>query len=234
MFASHPVQRTLLIVGLVAFFTSIIVPFTGSAGTYYVQEPAEHAVVQEGDAQHVEEEAHGPEAKPWFYWPAKWFNFVALCGLLYWVLVVPPSVIREIFSFSGLKVILSDRAASICAARDLAVQQSEEAAGVVSGSEERLSKIDQEVATLVEEAHRDAEREKVRALEDGKRQAERIVEVAEREVNNERVGANRELRTFVADLAVNMAATNLADHLTPDDHNELIRDYLSRLGKSMA
>lgn len=234
MFASHPVQRTLLIVGLVAFFTSIIVPFTGSAGTYYVQEPAEHAVVQEGDAQHVEEEAHGPEAKPWFYWPAKWFNFVALCGLLYWVLVVPPAVIRDIFSFSGLKVILSDRAASIFAARDLAVQQSEEAAGVLSGSEERLSKIDQEVATLVEEAHRDAEREKVRALEDGKRQADRIVEVAEREVNNERVGANRELRTFVADLAVNMAATNLADHLTPDDHNELIRDYLSRLGKSMA
>ena len=186
------------------------------------------------DAQHAEEEAHGPEAKPWFHWPAKWFNFVALCGPLYWVLVVPPGVIRDIFSFPGLKVILADRAASILVARDLAVQQSEEATRVLSGSEQRLSKIDEEVATLVEEAHRDAEREKGRASEDGKRQAERIIEVTEREVNNERVGANRELRTFVADLAVNMAATNLADQLTPDDHNELIRDYLSRLGKSMA
>ena len=233
MFSGHPMQPSQLIVGL-AFFISIMVPITGSAGTYSVQEPAEHTVVQEADAQHAEEEAHGPEAKPWFYWPAKWFNFVALCGLLYWVLVVPPGVIRDIFSFPGLKVILADRAASIFVARDLAVQQSEEAARVLSGSEQRLSKIDEEVATLVEEAHRDAEREKGRASEDGKRQAERIIEVTEREVNNERVGANRELRTFVADLAVNMAATNLAAQLTPDDHNELIRDYLSRLGKSMA
>ena len=233
MFAAHRVQRTQLIVALFLFI-SIMVPITGSAGPYFVQEPSEHIVVQEGDAQHAEEEAHGPEAKPWFYWPAKWFNFVALCGLLYWVLVVPPGVIRDIFSFPGLKVILADRTASIFAARDLAVRQSEEATRVLSGSEQRLSKIDEEVATLVEEAHRDAERDKGRALKDGKRQAERIIEVAEREVNNERVGANRELRTFVADLAVNMAATNLADHLTPDDHNELIRDYLSRLGKSMA
>ena len=233
MFAGHRVQRTQLIVGLV-FFISIMVPITGAAGPYFVQEPAEHGVVQEGDAQHAEEKAHGPDAKPWFYWPAKWFNFVALCGLLYWVLVVPPGVIRDIFSFSGLKVILSERAASIFAARDLAAQQSEDATQVLSASEQRLSKIDEEVATLVEEAHRDAEREKVRALEDGKQQAERIIEVAEREVSNERVGAKRELRTFVAELAVNMAATNLADHLTPDDHNELIRDYLSRLGRSMA
>ena len=233
MFAGHPSQPSQLIVRL-AFFISILVPITAFAGTYTVQEPAEHIAVQEGDAQHVEDEAHGPEAKPWFYWPAKWFNFVALCGLLYWVLVVPPGVIRDIFSFPGLKVILADRAASIFVARDLAVQQSEEATRVLSGSEQRLSKIDEEVATLVEEAHRDAEREKGRASEDGKRQAERIIEVTEREVNNERVGANRALRTFVADLAVNMAATNLADQLTPDDHNELIRDYLSRLGKSMA
>ena len=233
MFAGHPSQPSQLIVGL-AFFLSILVPITGSAGTYYVQEPAEHIAVQEGDAQHAEDEAQGPEAKPWIYWPAKWFNFVALCGLLYWVLVVPPAVIRDIFSFSGLKVVLADRAQSIFAARDLALQQSEEATRVLSGSEQRLSKIDQEDATLVEEARQDAEREKGRALEDGERQAERIIEVAEREVNNERVGANRELRTFVADLAVNMAATNLAAHLTSDDHNELIRDYVSRLGKSMA
>jgi len=233
MFAGHPSQPSQLIVRL-AFFISILVPIAAFAGTYTVQEPAEHIAVQEGDAQHVEDEAHGPEAKPWFYWPAKWFNFVALCGLLYWVLVVPPAVIRDIFSFSGLKVVLADRAQSIFAARDLALQQSEEATRVLSGSEQRLSKIDEEVATLVEEARQDAEREKGRALEDGERQAERIIEVAEREVNNERVGANRELRTFVADLAGNMAATNLAAHLTSDDHNELIRDYVSRLGKSMA
>ncbi len=202
------------------------------------QDPAD-AVIQEGgeltgvDA-HAAEGEHEPEAKPWFYWPAKWFNFIALCGLMYWVLVVTPPVIGDLFSFPGLKVVLTERAAGIIAARDLAGQQSEEAARLLSESEERLSRIDEEVAALASDAHRDAAGEKERAQEDGKLQAEKIIEVAGREVDNERVSANRHLRVFVADLAVSMAARNLTEHLTPDDRDRLIRDYLSRLGKSMA
>ena len=203
------------------------------------QTPQDPAIVQEGgeltgvDA-HAEEGEHEADAKPWFYWPAKWFNFIALCGLMYWVLVVTPPVIGDLFSFPGLRVVLTDRAAGIIAARDLAVRQSEEAGRLLSESEERLSRIEEEVAALVSDAHRDAASEKERALEDGKLQAEKIIEVAGREVDNERVGANRHLRVFVADLAVSMAARNLTEHLTPDDRDRLIRDYLSRLGKSMA
>lgn len=205
------------------------------------QDPEDAAVqiVQEGGEltgveAHAEDEAHEAEPKPWFHWPAKWFNFIALCGLLYWVLVVTPPFIGDLFSFPGLKVVLAERAAGIIAARDLAVRQSEEAARMLSESEQRLSKIEAEVAALVSDAHRDADGEKERALEDGKLQAEKIIQVAGREVDNQRVGANRQLRAFVADLAVNMAARNLAEHLTPDDQNRLIRDYLSRLGTSMA
>lgn len=202
------------------------------------QDP-EDAVVQEGGEltgveAHAETGDHEAEAKPWFYWPAKWFNFIALCGLLYWMLVVPPAAIQDIFSYPGLRVIFVERAAGIIAARDLAKQQSEEALRVLSESEQRLSKIEDEVAALATDAGRDAEREKGRALEEGKLQAEKLLEVAGREVDNERVGATRQLRAFVADLAVNMAARNLAEHLTPDDRDRLIRDYLSRLGKSMA
>ncbi len=202
------------------------------------QDP-EDAVVQEGGEltgveAHAEAGDHEAEAKPWFYWPAKWFNFFALCGLMYWVLVVTPPVIGDLFSFPGLKVVLTERSAAIIGARDLAVRQSEEAVRLLSASEERLSKIEDDVAALVSDARRDAKREKERALEDGKLQAEKIIQVAGREIDNERVGANRQLRAFVADLAVNMAARNLAEHLTPDDQDRLIRDYLSRLGTSMA
>jgi len=202
------------------------------------QDP-EDAVVQEGGEltgveAHAEAGDHEAEAKPWFYWPAKWFNFFALCGLMYWVLVVTPPVIGDLFSFPGLKVVLTERSAAIIGARDLAVRQSEEAVRLLSASEERLSKIEDDVAALVSDARRDAKREKERALEDGKLQAEKIIQVAGREIDNERVGANRQLRAFVADLVVNMAARNLAEHLTPDDQDRLIRDYLSRLGTSMA
>ena len=200
-----------------------------------IQDPDQHAVVQEGgELAGVDEHAEEAEPKPWFYWPAKWFNFIALCGFLYWMLVVPPAAIRDIFSFPGLRVVLSERAAGIIAARDLAAQQAEEASSLLSDSEQRLSKIADEIAALVDDAKGDAAHEKERSLEDGKLQAEKIIQVAERDVTNERVTANRQLRAFVADLAVKMAETNLTEHLTADDQDRLIREYLSRLSKSAA
>lgn len=234
MFAARAPQTTGLVVAFV-LLVSLLAPVTVLAGPQSPQDPDEQAIIQEG-AELTGVDLHGDEAeaKPWFYWPAKWFNFIALCGLLYWMLVVPPAAIQDIFSYPGLRVIFVERAAGIIAARDLAKQQSEEALRVLSESEQRLSKIEDEVAALATDAGRDAEREKGRALEEGKLQAEKLLEVAGREVDNERVGATRQLRAFVADLAVNMAARNLAEHLTPDDRDRLIRDYLSRLGKSMA
>lgn len=230
----------LLVLGCLALgFTVAAVPATATAAVAAApaQEPEEHAPVQEDDhAQddHAEEGEHAAEPKPWYYWPSKWINFLALAGLLYWLLVVPPPAIQDIFSFPGLRVIFQDRGAAILAARALAAEQKQDAQQLLVDSEQRLTKIDEEVAALVADARRDAEREQGRAAEDGKAQAEKIREVAEREVRHQRVGAQRQLRGFVADLAVNMAEKNLSEHLTPEDQDRLIREYLSRLGRSMA
>jgi len=189
---------------------------------------------QEAQEEHAEEE-HGEEpTKAWYYWPAKWTNFTLLVAFLWWMLVIPPPAIQDIFSFPGLKVILRERSAAIIAARDLAAQQREEAARLLTESEQRLAKIEGEVAAFATDARADAEREAARSLEDGKQQAEKILQVAQREVDNERLTAQRQLRGFVADLAVKMAERSLEDHLTADDQDRLIRDYLSRLGDSMA
>ena len=200
------------------------------------QEPEAHAEQEDTHAadEHAADEEHEAEPKPWYYWPAKWFNFIALAGLLYWVLVIPPPAVQDIFSFAGLKVILSERSSAIVEARDLAVRQSEEASQLLVDSEQRLTQIEEEVAGLVSSGREDAERESVRADEVGKQQAEKILQVAEREVTNERISAQRQLRRHVAELAVSMAERNLADHLTADDQDRLIREYLSRLGRDMA
>jgi F-type H+-transporting ATPase subunit b len=202
------------------------------------QAAATHAVAQEGEEhgeqEHAEEEEHEAEPKAWWYWPSKWINFLMLAALLYWLLVVPPPAVQEIFSFPGLRTIFIERAKGIIAARDLAAEQKEEAAQLLSQSEQRLAKIEEEVAALVADARRDAEREQERAIEDGKAQAQKIGQVAQREIKHERVAAQRQLRGFVADLAVNLAEKSLAEHLTVDDQDRLIREYLSRLGQSMA
>ena len=189
--------------------------------------------------QESAEEQHAAETdevatKPWWHWPAKWINFIMLSGLLYWMLVLPPAPVRDIFSYPGLKVIFIDRAAAIIAARDLAAEQKQHAMQILADSEQRLTKIEEEVGVLVADARRDADSEATRAGEDGKTQAQKIHEVAQRGVSNERVAAHRQLRGFVADLAVNLAEKSLAEHLTADDQDRLVREYLSRLGQSMA
>lgn len=216
-----------------------------AANPSFVQEPqGEHALAQgaasagqeESAAQdeHAEQGEHAAEPREWYYWPAKWINFIALVALLYWMLVIPPPVVQEIFSYKGLRVIFAQRAEAIIEARNLAAEQNEQAARLLAESEQRLTKIEEEVAALVSDARRDAERERAGAVQDGEAQAEKILEMARREVRHERVSAQRQLRRFVADLAVSLAAKNLSEHLTPDDQDRLIREYLSRLGPSMA
>jgi F0F1-type ATP synthase membrane subunit b/b' len=195
---------------------------------------AEHATAQEPAEEAHGEEEHAAEPKPWWHWPSKWINFLALVGLLYWMLVVPPPAVQDIFSFPGLRAVFAQRGAAILAARDLAARQKQEAAQLLAQSEQRLAKIEEEVAALVANAGADAASEQARAAQDGKAQADKIGEVAERELRHQRVTAHRKLRGFVADLAVNMAEKSLAQHLTADDQDRLIRDYLSRLGPSLA
>lgn len=228
-------SRFLVALLLVVVVGSTVPVFAAAAATAgsgsLLQEPDEHAP-QEGE--NLAEEEHALEAKEWWHWPSKWINFLALVALLYWLLVVPPAAIQDIFSFPGLRVVFQERGAGILAARALAAEQQQEARQLLADSEQRLAKIDVEVAALVTDAEKDAEREHLRAAEDGKVQAQKIREVAEREVRHQQVGAQRQLRSFVAGLAVSMAEKNLAEHLTAEDQDRLIRDYLARLGGSMA
>jgi F-type H+-transporting ATPase subunit b len=189
---------------------------------------------QESAEEQLAAETHEEATKEWWHWPAKWINFIMLSGLLYWMLVIPPAAVQDIFSYPGLKVVFVERAAAIGAARDLAAEQKQHATQMLADSEQRLAKIEEEVGALVAEARRDADSEAARAAAEGKMQAQKIHEVAQREVTNEGVAAHRQLRVFVADLAVNLASKSLAEHLNADDQDRLIREYLSHLGPSMA
>lgn len=239
--ALAPFMTVLLVVAVLLPFAAFAhAAHAAPAGTVtgMTQEPESlTAPGQEDGAQTEQEhaaETHEVAPKPWWHWPSKWINFIMLSGLLYWMLVIPPPAVQDIFSYPGLKVIFVERAAAIIAARELAAEQKQHATQMLADSQQRLAKIEEEVGALVAEARRDADREAERAGEDGKAQAQKIHQVAQREVTNERVAAHRQLRGFVADLAVNLAETSLAERLTADDQDRLIREYVSHLGQSMA
>lgn len=189
--------------------------------------PDEHAAAGE----HESAEHAGPS---WGEYAFKWANFFLLAALLYWLLVVPPTFVRENFEFDGLRPILARRAAAILDARRLAGEQRADARRRTETSAQRLAHVDEEAAKLVVTAKQDAERERQRLAAAAEVEAARIREHARSDMQGEVVRAQRELRVHTADAAVAMAREILQENFSEDDQQRLIREYLERLGTSVA
>lgn len=96
--------------------------------------------------------------------------------------------------------------------------------------EERLSRLDSEIAAVRAQSERDSANDEVRikhAMEDEKR---KIVASAEQEITAAGAAAERQLRKFAAELAVDRATSRL--HLTEGDDRTLIQEFASSLGSN--
>jgi len=189
-----------------------------------------------GEGEHVAEDEHGAaesHGMPWSEVIFRWINFIILSALMYWVIVVPPTFIQDIFSFPGLKVVMANRSEAILAAKALAEKQQQEAGQILTVSADRLAKIEGEVGGLLDQARADGEREKRQAEENGRAQADKIRETARRELGAEASLAQRKLREHVAQLAVGMAERLLKENLGREDQQRLVNDYISRLGEKV-
>jgi F-type H+-transporting ATPase subunit b len=96
--------------------------------------------------------------------------------------------------------------------------------------EERLSRLDSEIAAVREQAEHDSAHDEMRikqAMEDEKK---KIVASAEQEIASAGAAAERRLRKFAAELAVDRATSRL--HLTEGDDRTLIQEFASSLGSN--
>jgi F-type H+-transporting ATPase subunit b len=103
----------------------------------------------------------------------------------------------------------------------------EEARTRLSSVEERLSKLDEQIATMLNTAEADAAKEEERmraAIEDEKT---RILASANTEIQSATLNARRELQKFAAELAVDQAAHKLV--VTPEADRFLIEGFAGRL-----
>jgi F-type H+-transporting ATPase subunit b len=96
--------------------------------------------------------------------------------------------------------------------------------------EERLGRLDSEIAAVREQAERDSANDELRirqAMEDEK---QKIVASAEKEIAAAGAAAERRLRRFAAELAVDRATSRL--HLTEGDDRTLIQEFAAGLGSN--
>jgi F-type H+-transporting ATPase subunit b len=96
--------------------------------------------------------------------------------------------------------------------------------------EERLSRLDSEIAAVREQAERDSANDEVRIRKTMEEEREKIVSSAEQEIAAAGAAAERRLRKFAAELAVDRAGSRL--HLTEGDDRVLIQEFAASLGSN--
>jgi F-type H+-transporting ATPase subunit b len=123
----------------------------------------------------------------------------------------------------------SGRTSTIQKGIEEARKMSEDARRRLADVEGRLSRLDTEIASMRQEAEENAKAEEQRILSAGEEERRRIVASSEQEIEMTANAARRELKSYVAELAVDLAEKKI--RVSKDTDEALVRAFTARVGK---
>jgi F-type H+-transporting ATPase subunit b len=151
------------------------------------------------------------------YWISLAINFVLIILFFYYL-----------FRKSVPKM-FADRKSGIQRGIREAQAASADAARRLSDIEARLSKLDTEVAGIRDEAEREAATEEQKIRDAAEQDKQRVVQGAEAEISAIARNARRELKTFAASLAVDLASSRI--QVDENTDRTLVHNFADQLGK---
>jgi F-type H+-transporting ATPase subunit b len=98
----------------------------------------------------------------------------------------------------------------------------------LSAIEQRLSRLDEEIAGIAKQAEKDSLEDEARIKASLETERQRITDAVSRDIAAASSAAQRELKRFVAGLAVDRAAQRIA--LTEEDDRALVQEFSKSLG----
>jgi F-type H+-transporting ATPase subunit b len=150
--------------------------------------------------------------------------------VVYWFLNFVLVVLVFVFLLrSSVPKMFRERTAAIQKGIREAQAASAEAARRLSDIEAHLAKLDTEVAEIRSSAEREAVAEEQRILQAAEEDKRRVLESVETEISAIARNARRELKTYAATLAVDLAARKIKVDDTTDQ--ALLREFVGQLGK---
>lgn len=150
--------------------------------------------------------------------------------VVYWFLNFVLVILFFVFLFrSSVPKMFRDRTAAIQKGIREAQAASAEAKQRLGDIETRLAKLDTEVAEIRSSAERDAAAEEQRILQAAEDDKRKILQAVETEVGAIARNARRELKTYAATLAVDLASRKIKVDDTTDQ--ALLHDFVEQLGK---
>jgi ATP synthase F0 subunit b len=164
------------------------------------------------------EEGH-EEGWGWIETIGRWVNLFILFGVIIYFIRIPA---RRFFA---------GRATSITDDIRSSAEAYEKARAERTALEERVGNIDRELASIREEAEKQANLERERVREQARKDAERLLENARREIGNVTRAAQKELKKYAAELAVDLAESRIGREIRPQDERKVVDRFFVTLGE---
>ena len=163
----------------------------------------------------------------------QWFNYP---GLELWKFVN-----LAIFTAAGIYVLrrpisqaLSARRGAIEQELVAAQAERERALARVAEADARLSRLDDDVRALHEQARKEAESERQRLAASTDRELEKLKQQATREMETADKVARKELRQYLAKRSVELARESVRSQMRPEDDTLLIKESIGELRRTTA
>jgi F-type H+-transporting ATPase subunit b len=114
---------------------------------------------------------------------------------------------------------------------DRAAREKQEATNKMAELDQRLNRLDTELAKIKEQSEHEAAAERARMDVESKRDVEKIREMAGREIEAAKQVAMADLRAFAATKAVDLAEQLIRREMTPADDARLVARVGEEMGK---
>lgn len=113
-----------------------------------------------------------------------------------------------------------------------AQEEREKAVARVAEADSLLSRLDDDVRTVQQQANEEAAAEKQRIAESTEREIEKLKQQAQREMQTADKLARKQLRRFLAEKSVQMARESIRTQMRPEDDTALIRESIGELRRT--
>ena len=161
----------------------------------------------------------------------EWYNYP---GLELWKFIN-----LAIFTAAGIYVLRKPINQALLARRGAiqqelikAQQEREQALARVAEADSLLSRLDEDVHTVEQQAREEATSEKQRIAASTQLEIEKLKQQAQREMETADKLARKELRRFLAAKSVQMARESIRTQLRPEDDTALIRESIGELRRT--
>ncbi len=166
-----------------------------------------------------EGEGHEDNMKLWIDFAWRIFDFALLVGFLYWVAA---KKIKEFFV---------DRRGNIKHGMEEKLTEKEETEKKFKEYSSRLDKATEEIKNIFEMIKAQGLTEKEKIIEDAKKAAAKMIEDTQVRMEQELKAARNQLRADAAALSVSMAEELLKKNITPELHENMVKEYLDKVVK---